>query len=827
MTQDSSINSNISLDDKPAGKQLITKAMLHNGFSNIKDNLKLMVVLWVLHLSAAPLTLFMLIQQILAAGSTNNVDIYMVIAVASTAAGVGGGILCALSAMPYLYKRSVVDMRLSLPMTTGQRFASDFVSGLFVYMVPFLISQIFTWLMMLAGHILCDGKYFTEYYSDGLSHRWLCTIFEESAPYLLKGVVGGIAIMLMFYVLTVLVASCCGSVFECVCYTLMANGLIPGAIAILIVTFTYNVMGISSDVYMIKYLPYTSPIGGVFGLCMILDNEWGVGEAPWLPTFGKWLICFLIVTVIMTVCSYLIYRKRKAEDTGKPIVFGIFYHVIMTLAIVCITCAFLMDDETREMTVPMIVITAIVYMIFHVVRNRGFAHVIKGIICYVCTMAVCIGSYYLVTGTELFGAAKYVPDADDVSDVYINYKGYFERSDYVSFINTYGEELVKISEPQNIETVVRVHNDTIALADSNSGILSMQGERLSLVYKLKSGKYVCRDYYLYDNVRDDLSSIDMSDEFREFRASNKAAEFLDAKDYIERMKSYGNDAYNTYVTLSPQWRYNKNGGAADNSYSIKLDRLPEDFCDRMAECVYDDIMNETEEQYFSFDGEMWYLSGIASVSLIKENYTNTLAYLRACGFETLPEVSDEAISGYISENMGVFIVSTDVAEKIAGRDITSSTALRESSSGEIHTDSENIFISEYSYVYEYSDDLAEILKHSKKQYKTNENCYTISVNGSAAVIPAEYSQLAEKVYIRAVSAEFIRRLDRLEAEQQTGDVSAGEDDDIIYAQVYSDGEIAAYKVFLKAFLECMGEKKISDASGSREIFALMSEYTAE
>ena len=78
---------------------------------------------------------------------------------------------------------------MGLPMGTPQRFVSDFVSGLFIYIVPFIAAQIFTWILLLIGHLGFDGKTFYIHSSDDpieVTSSWTCNNghigFNEPAP---------------------------------------------------------------------------------------------------------------------------------------------------------------------------------------------------------------------------------------------------------------------------------------------------------------------------------------------------------------------------------------------------------------------------------------------------------------------------------------------------------------------------------------------------------------------------------------------------------------------------------------------------------------------
>ena len=132
--------------------RFFTAAMGHNFRFNVKDNMKLMIVIFVLHFAAAPLLLITMLTQLAASHSPDIDGGFIAAAVIGTGLAAAAGMICALSVFKYLYKKSAVDMRLSLPMTTGQRFVSDFLSGLFIYVVPFIGAELISLLLTLIGH---------------------------------------------------------------------------------------------------------------------------------------------------------------------------------------------------------------------------------------------------------------------------------------------------------------------------------------------------------------------------------------------------------------------------------------------------------------------------------------------------------------------------------------------------------------------------------------------------------------------------------------------------------------------------------------------------
>ncbi|MGN0676069.1 MAG: hypothetical protein ACI4KG_09975, partial [Oscillospiraceae bacterium] len=121
---------------------------LHNFLCNIKDSRKMAIIITILHLVAVPAVLISIIASIYTFhGYEYYVDVYLVIAVLTTALAGFLGIFTALDSFKCLHDKSIVDMKLALPMTATQRFFSNFLSGLFTYLAPFLAVQVISLLL--------------------------------------------------------------------------------------------------------------------------------------------------------------------------------------------------------------------------------------------------------------------------------------------------------------------------------------------------------------------------------------------------------------------------------------------------------------------------------------------------------------------------------------------------------------------------------------------------------------------------------------------------------------------------------------------------------
>lgn len=806
MTQDSSVKTaDISMNT--AKKPFFSKAMLHNGRQNIIANFKLMVVIFILHIMAAPMLITAAMIQINETGQLADLDIYAVIAVFTTGLGAAAGLICALSVFSYLYKKTDVDMRMGLPMSTPQRFVSDFLSGLFIYIVPFIAAQIFTWILLLIGHLGFDGKTFYIHSSDDpieVTSSWTCDAFSTAAPFLWRIIIGGILLMVMFYTVTVFVASLCGNIFESIGYNILLNILVPLVAYMLISAVMDNAPGVSIDRYAYKTISLCGPFGGVAGLVLSLNDIYYEDNNRIFAayyTYPQWCGLFLLITVLLGAGTYLIYRQRRAEDTGKPVVFGAFYHVILTMSMFCICYAFLVDDGSE--IVPMLIITAIVYLVFHVVRNRGFGHILKGIAAYVITIFVAAGSFLLIEKTEGFGIGTYVPDPASVKCVYIPYTGFNEQSQgELAYFDIYSKTPTKLTQPENIQTVTDMHKRYIELM-KNDQLDYDFSQQIEVIYKLKTGKTVFRFITLDEESIKKLMAMDTTDDLRTARADdieNRLGEFAKTADNYRLDKDKNNvEVYESYsVVLSPQWKYNENGQSADGSISVLYSSLPADFTDNLAKALRNDIMNETEENYYKCDLPGYQLSvGYVNIDIMGD-YTAAIEYLRSCGLDAskLSTVTERVAKGYVNSNMMSGMSDLGLASYANGTEFRGNTYYLGSgfcfSDYVTYGDNVAYEIRYFSSLNEYYDDIAKLLEVSRKRYKSDDVRYNIIVDGTEAAIPAKYNELAERVFIRSAADCFI---EQAKAMDDTGNMSG------------------TYQRFLSKFTEYYGRDKIVSAIG--------------
>ncbi len=408
-------------------KSLINPLAVRNLGCAVKENKKLMIVISILHLLGIPMgSVVILVQFWLDSLQQDGyyysgyVDLsgYMVIACGCLGAALLIGMIAATGVFQELWKKTRVDMIYSLPMTGSQRFASHYLAGTVVYVLPYLIACVLGWLILITGGFVLDFEAMDTTRSF---------YFEILFKYYTIGTIGAFLLMMLYYTTTVLFTVCCGTLFESIYTTLLLNCLVPGTFAAVLAVICDNVTGLSFE-YLWHPIGYTSPAGGLIYLLYLTSggdlysysyHDLTASQATthgMIPAFIRWSLVMVVLIAAVLVLAWHLYRKRRAEAVGKPYVYLLAYYIMLTLLTVLILTLFAVG-----MNGAAILFAAVVYLIMEVVRKRGFRKFWLSAVSFACTVAITIGLFALVNATKAFGSVYRIPAAAAVTSVRLEF----------------------------------------------------------------------------------------------------------------------------------------------------------------------------------------------------------------------------------------------------------------------------------------------------------------------------------------------------------------------------------------------------------------------
>lgn len=715
--------------------------VMHNFMCGAKTKTKMAIIIGILHLAAAPAVIISLIASVYSKSPGEMIESFAVIGLITTAIAGFMGIFVAIDSFSCLHNKSVVDMRLSLPLTAAQRFFSNFLSGFAVYIVPFLAAQVISLLGMAYGFIFMEGRTFLRpggiVNNERVYEEYVCDYFSIAMPILLKLIIAGILVMLMLYTVTVLVTVCCGSKFESIAYTILINIMVPLTIYLVFMSMFNDLYGIDVSDMILGLIMFTSPAGGIIAAaCMALGN---IINDYFAMNYAVWGIVYFLITAGIGAGAFFLYRKRRAEQVSKPFVFKLLYYIISTSVIFCIYSVF---HAERVGIVPAIVTTVIVYIILEVAANRGFKKIWLSFIKYAGVMAASVLVIFVAQKTEGFGMVTRVPDISQVKYVELNYGGFYGifRLPYKYTANGRETSLLKFEETENIETIISAHRSSID-EDTRKEKIARVGNSVEIRYHLKNGMTMTRKYNPTSaEAAEIFGRIDLTDEYKTQIAEMYKNEILKNKEEYLRIQEYDSEyAYNMKFYLSETSEENYGEGIRVSSI---VDR---NFFEQFAEAYAKDIMNITEENYYRSSAKNYYTLDsryfLSNDYRIPESFGNTLELLEYFGFDIFKKenLSDMDLFKYFEGGISNRRIRIYTAKEWREMNcVPEEIPLHGRYSVLTGRDKNNVKKIDF--------DLCDLYRAAEPMNIVPDNGYIIYVFGRTWAIPEELNGAAERVY---------------------------------------------------------------------------------
>lgn len=622
-----------------------TKSFFGRRFlTDILENKKLLIINFVLELLGLPVVSVICLifadvdKRRQNTSVTEFIDVYallspfLFIAVGTIIISILLGFVIALFHFDHLYRKPVVDMNYSLPLTNTQRFFADYLSGLTSYLVPVIISVILSFVILGTGSVFVD-----------LSDVW------PVIPYIFKSGLIVIVGMIMLYTISVFSIVFCGSTFEAIFSIIAVTSMIPATIGCvwlaIITTSSYGMVG--ESIFYTPAFTSTSPIGAaVFFFIYFFE---GVNSAIsggvnsyYESMYLRWMICAVIMTAVYLIVAFLLYKKRKAESVSKPYVYKVFFYAIGTMAVFCIISLLISTGiNIVSAAASGIVICGIGWFIMEVIARRGFKRFWTAPIGF-CAAVL---SVFIVCGickvTDGFGAPRFVPSSLSVESVSIDVNDDTLLPYSVYEIRFRDRDVIKAVTALNKEAVDRHFNFSNYEYKGISGIDSnydrYDSQNIEITYQTVYGSTVMREYNVMSSMLGDvISAVLCSDEYAQYTSESLAVTLV-------------NNKSNSYFTSYEQAKRANRGGILN--VHNKLDQEPisvslnSSSLEELRKAYRQDMADMTPEQlagssiYCYLNKEYWVL----------DTFENTKAFLAERDIEVHPiEISDITSGGYSS-----------------------------------------------------------------------------------------------------------------------------------------------------------------------------------
>ena len=386
------------------------------------------------------------------------------------------GILAGVTGFNYLHSKIKQDFFISLPVKKSQWFIINYISGLLIFAVPFVVFSLTS---------LVIGKVYLGSLLTG-------ALIKES----LLSILAGLAIYLIVYNVTVLAMTLTGNLVTAILaggvisvYGLLIVALSTGLASTFFETWSYH----STAAYE-NILAYITPVGLI---AMIVDSYFMNGTAV------KALLSLIIVLGVTFALSYVCcthYAAEKAESAlsykkTAPFI-KLFITVPTAIGITFLVTTIMHGSKSNAKwwIVISVISTLIISAVIEFIYSHDIKLVFKRKAITLISLAAVIGTL-AVFKFDLLGYDSWVPKNEKVESAYImdsdisSYLGYY---DYIfNDFNRNGLSHLASSNPENINIITDFAKDAV---NSKVDPYDMQYTSTTVVYNLKNGKKAYRTY---------------------------------------------------------------------------------------------------------------------------------------------------------------------------------------------------------------------------------------------------------------------------------------------------------------------------------------------
>lgn len=505
----------------------------------------------------------------------------------------------------YFYDKNTVDMDYSLPVNHNTRFFADLAAVFTTSILPHLIA-------VLIGIILLQFMNLEPMY-----------IAEKDMfkPIMVQYMFTGLFSCIMQMAFSLLMISVCGKKAEACIYPVLINIAVPiiHALCISIIeTSTYG--SVDAGWGQMLAIAGTSPLGMII---MSLANgfkttstlySWGIYTSSsigvTLPVFRpEYGITALVLTIVFFAGAYFLMKYRRAERVGMPYVYkgmnlvipGVIIFTI-SLPICNIIFASLRNshDEYSYSPNPMgwivglLISTFIVYVIMELISGRAFRRFHLSVAKWAGTVAACAVITAVLTFSNGFGRAYYVPDSNSVAEVSMSL---YDNSD-MSYYNHYSFSFDDIRNPEVIKTVTEIHRKIPKDGKSSNYLGTVYTElnekwSVYISYSLKNGETVLRQY----NVSEE--------QFDEFMQMAVTPEVWYAEEFENQLSKYLSDEWTIrLITLENDTAITHNLTVQDIMAAAKKDSEKVNY-DLLFNQQSGDYKSEVRIEFQSTTGDNW------------------------------------------------------------------------------------------------------------------------------------------------------------------------------------------------------------------------------
>lgn len=377
--------------------------------------------------------------------------------------------------MVFRYMQNPKSMVLlhSMPYTRLRLYVNNIISGLILLLLPILLNSAFLSVIQIDN---LGGTYFKE----GIVLRYLYT----------SCLVG-----ITLYIWTVFVGMFTGSSIAQTVFTYILNFLFAGLIAVIQYLLRGVLYGFTMNEEICTKALEISPL---YQGVMLAQNSITQDNL-----FTKFLIIDIIISVILLVVGYYVYKYRNLESAGD-VISGKYIKPLFKYGVT--TCAMLAGAMYVKEIFSLDSLNIFIYLLFaligYIIAEMLLKKSFKIWKSYKGFLAFSLVFIIVAIGVkmDMFGYEKYIPAVTQIKAASITGSPDFKNSTEKK--PSYGI----LYQEENVKNVIAMHNKFIEDKNIN---LSSEEDRYNkryfpISYELIDGRVIKREYYVSEDKYEEL-----------------------------------------------------------------------------------------------------------------------------------------------------------------------------------------------------------------------------------------------------------------------------------------------------------------------------------
>ncbi len=523
-----------------------------------------------------------------------------------------GAVVCGLSSFYYLHSKKKVDLYHSVPIRREKLFAINYMNGLLIFIVPYVINLVLTFFIMQI-----NGYMIFELFKIAMISMVINFVFYG-----------------LIYTLTVIAVMLTGNIV--ISFFGIGVFLCYGPLLMLVkeAYFAEFLKHYPSTTTQWDLFTFLSPIGNYFHLANFqVGFSYQNYTAILQEGLGVGILKTIITTIIFVAFALFLFIKRPSEAASKAMSFGISKPIIKFLLVIPLTLlGGIIFKEIANTTgtigwfvfgllFTFVIIAAIIEIMFNFDIRTAFHHKRHLILC-----AVVIAIISSIFQFDVLKYDSYLPDKDKIDYMSVYFSGLDSGTTYVNLDLNQSERHIDSIDYHLSNVKLKDFDAAYALAQigiDKESITSHVGNgsyNYRVKYVLKNGRSVERNYELASNENIDLLSA-----------------IYDNKEYkAVHYQIYDFKAADIQIISCNSQKSSKDLTLSDNEKQELLAVYKKE----LSALKLEDLKNTQVATSISFR----FLNNQSASYDVYSNFTETIAYLRDHGFNDFDLISADHVN---------------------------------------------------------------------------------------------------------------------------------------------------------------------------------------